>query len=74
MENIQCAEPSAFMTEAGDRLQVDQSNPGKGAGAVLQQNPTADVSILLPSEDGKELQVALARGQERRARVRSPCP
>jgi len=32
--------------------------------AALQQSPTARVSILLPSEDGKELQVALARGHQ----------
>jgi PAS domain S-box-containing protein len=36
----------------------------KVADAALQQSPTAHVSILLPSEDGKELQVVLARGQK----------
>ena len=65
MENIQLRgavsiyELSMAIAFAFDRDTVLQ----KVLDAVLQQNPTADVSILLPSEDGKELHVALARGR-----------
>src|SRR5579862_538661 len=64
MENIQLRgavsiyELSMAIAFSVDREAILQ----RVADAVLQQNPTADVSILLPSEDGKELQVALARG------------
>ena len=65
MENIQLRgavsiyELSMAIAFAFDRDTVLQ----KVLDAVLQQNPTADVSVLLPSEDGKELHVALARGR-----------
>ena len=65
MENIQLRgavsiyELSMAIAFAFDRETVLQ----KVMDAALQQDPTADVSILLPSEDGKELQVALARGR-----------
>jgi len=40
--------------------------------AALQQAPTADVSIMLPSEDGTALEVVLARGPNaEQARTRS---
>ncbi len=66
MENIQLRgavsiyELSMAIAFALDRDTVLE----KVADAALQQNPTAHVSILLPSEDGKELQVVLARGQK----------
>src|SRR6185503_11335977 len=65
MENIQLRgavsiyELSMAIAFAFDRDTVLQ----KVMDAVLQQNPAADVSVLLPSEDGKELNVALARGR-----------
>jgi PAS domain S-box-containing protein len=66
MENIQLRgavsiyELSMAIAFALDRDTVLE----KVADAALQQSPTAHVSILLPSEDGKELQVVLARGQK----------
>jgi PAS domain S-box-containing protein len=66
MENIQLRgavsiyELSMAIAFAPDRDTVLE----KVADAALQQSPTADVSILLPSKDGKELQVVLARGQK----------
>lgn len=65
MENIQLRgavgiyELSMAIAFALDRDTVVQ----KVMDAVLQQNPTADVSILLPSEDGKHFNVALACGR-----------
>jgi PAS domain S-box-containing protein len=64
MENIQLRgavsiyELSMAIAFAFDRDTVLQ----KVMDAALQQDPAAEVSILLPSEDGKKLQVALARG------------
>ena len=64
MENIQLRsavsiyELSMAIAFALDRATVLE----KVIDAALQQSPTADISILLPSEDGKELQVAMARG------------
>jgi len=74
MENIQLRgavsiyELSMAIAFAFDRDTVLQ----KVLDAVLQQNPTADVSVLLPSEDGKELRVALARGRNAEY-VRTQC-
>jgi PAS domain S-box-containing protein len=65
MENIQLrGAVSIYELSMAIAFSVDQEAIlQRVADAVLQQNPTADVSILLPSEDGKELQVALARGR-----------
>jgi PAS domain S-box-containing protein len=65
MENIQLrGAVSIYELSMAIAFSVDQNAIlERVADAVLQQNPTADVSILLPSEDGKELQVALARGR-----------
>ena len=65
MENIQLRgavsiyELSMAIAFAFDRDTVFQ----KVMDAALQQDPTADVSIMLPTEDGNGLNVALARGQ-----------
>jgi PAS domain S-box-containing protein len=65
MENIQLRgavsiyELSMAIAFAFDRDTVLQ----KVMDAALQQDPTADVSIMLPSEDGLDLDVALARGR-----------
>jgi len=65
MENIELRgavsiyELSMAIAFAFDRDTVLQ----KVMDAALQQNPAADISILLPSEDGGELHVALARGR-----------
>lgn len=65
MENIQLRgavsiyELSMAIAFAFDRDTVLQ----KVMDAALQQDPTADVSIMLPTEDGNGLNVALARGQ-----------
>lgn len=66
MENIQLrGAVSIYELSMAIAFSVDQEAIlQRVADAVLQQNPTADVSILLPSEDGKELQVALARGSK----------
>ena len=66
MENIQLREAvGIYELSMAIAFSVDQEAIlQRVADAVLQQNPTADVSILLPSEDGKELQVALARGSK----------
>jgi hypothetical protein len=66
MENIQLRgavsiyELSMAIAFAVDRDTVLQQLMG----AILQQNPAAAVSILLPSEDGQELHVALAHGRD----------
>ena len=65
MENIQLRgavsiyELSMAIAFASDRDTLLQ----KVMDAALQQDPTADVSILLPSEDGRELNAVLARGR-----------
>jgi PAS domain S-box-containing protein len=64
MENIQLrGAVSIYELSMAIAFALDQDTVlEKVMDAALQQCSTADVSILLPSEDGKELQVALARG------------
>ena len=65
MENIQLrGAVSIYELSMAIAFALDQDTVlQKVMDAALQQNVTADVSILLPSEDAKELRVALARGR-----------
>jgi len=65
MENIQLrGAVSIYELSMAIAFALDQDTIlQKVMDAALQQNVTADVSILSPSEDGKELYVALASGR-----------